>query len=59
MSSHQLPLEFSTLGMINRVLTRAGYRISAAEVDAKDVSEAATYRKRCSQATALRSRFSA
>lgn len=43
MSSQTQPIEFSSLTMINRVLARAGYRGTAAEVDAGDTSEAATY----------------
>lgn len=43
MSSQIQPIQFSSLTMINRVLTRAGYRGTSAEVDAKDTSEAATY----------------
>jgi hypothetical protein len=43
MSSQKQPIQFSSLTMINRVLTRAGYRGTSAEVDAKDTSEAATY----------------
>lgn len=43
MSSEQQPIEFSSLNMINRVLARAGYRGTAAEVDAKDTSKAAIY----------------
>jgi hypothetical protein len=43
MSSPQQPIQVSNLTMINRVLTRAGYRGTAAEVDACDTSEAATY----------------
>jgi hypothetical protein len=43
MSSQTQPIEFSSLAMINRVLARAGYRGTAAEVDARSTTEAATY----------------
>jgi hypothetical protein len=43
MSSQTQPIEFSSLDMINRVLARAGYRGTAAEVDARSTTEAATY----------------
>jgi hypothetical protein len=43
MSSQQQPIEFSSLTMINRVLTRAGYRGTPAEVEVNDTSEAAIY----------------
>ena len=43
MSSQQQPIEFSSLTMINRILTRAGYRGTQAEVDVDDTSEAAIY----------------
>lgn len=43
MSSQTQPMQFTSLTMINRVLARAGYRGTAAEVDANDTSEAATY----------------
>ncbi|RYD69325.1 MAG: hypothetical protein EOP84_28680, partial [Verrucomicrobiaceae bacterium] len=43
MSSQTQPIELSSLAMINRVLARAGYRGTAAEVDARSTTEAATY----------------
>jgi len=43
MSSQQQPIEFSNLTMINRVLTRAGYRGTSAEVNPTETSAAATY----------------
>jgi hypothetical protein len=43
MSSQQQPIQFSSLSMINRVLARAGYRGTSAEVDANDTSAAAAY----------------
>jgi hypothetical protein len=43
MSSQTQPIEFSSLAMINRVLARAGYRGTAAEVDARSTTEATTY----------------
>lgn len=43
MSSQTQPIELASLSMINRVLARAGYRGTPAEVDARSTTEAATY----------------
>lgn len=43
MSSQTQLIELSSLAMINRVLARAGYRGTVAEVDERNTSEAATY----------------